>query len=429
MADIRIAVVKFAVPTSTGTFDITDSSGIMGGATPKAAIFIMSAHFATNDPGVTASAQIGYGATDGTRQFGASYRDRDNQGTSDTFRQSNTTTCVYLRGLGANDTVGVFSAFGTNKITINLTAAPTVARLGLCILLGGADLSVRVGTTGALNGATPTAITGVGFEADAILTCAMRDSFSSTELSHAQIAFGCVVNDGSLTQRSIVHFAQDNAPNQSNSGYFTTVASTVQVDTAGINPTEQAITAIGSDGFTVGAGPTTQFGYVALNVAGDNVALATVTTPTSTGDTSHAIAGITPKFVMGCISSLDAVDTLENDTADAASAGCFAFNTAQQGAVVVSATDDSDNTDSESDCKGVALQCGISGAGAQAISATYVSMDSGGVTLNYSVTNGTGRKGWMFAVGTPGASGGGAGPGPIFRTPIFTSPAIRGAAH
>lgn len=393
LADVRMSVVKFTTRTSAGSQTIT---GDLGGATPKVAIFFTPRHTATNDPNRTATATIGLGATDGTRQWSGAIYSQDNVADTVSARIAYDTACI----VGISDktavTVAAFSSFSADAVALSYSVAEATARQMVCILLGGADLNAYVGTTTGTEGTK--AWTGVGFAADAILLASFAQGFSETGTDAAVLNFGCVVNDGSLTQKNIYWFENDAQSVGSPSNRME--SDSVRENHAG--PDTTTVTAIGSDGFTTVCTDVVSeppFGFIALKFGGFAFKLWTFTTPTSTGNRTDTTPGFQPIGAIMCSSSLAALDGTVSDTG-AASFGFSAWTAAgEQAAGTICVDDNVATTNTEMDCKAHAYQAGIHGTGCQAIVADFVSVQSDGFTLNYTAINSTARYGWALAFG------------------------------
>lgn len=432
-----MSVVKFSTRTSAGSQTIT---GDLGGATPKVAIFFTPRHAASNDPNRTNTATMGIGATDGTRQWAGVIYSQDNVGNTNSARCAHDNAC--LSGISGTSviTLAAFSSFSADAVALSYSVAEATAREMVCVLLGGADLNAYVGTTGGTEGTK--VHTGVGFEADTILLASFAQSFNETGADNADINFGCVVNDGSLTQKNIFWHESDNtivgAPVNRLS------SNTIRYNHLGGGSETTTVTVIGSDGFTTVCSDTVSeppFGFVALKFGGAQFALWTFTTPTSTGNRTDTTPGFEPIGVFMCSTSLTALDSTSSD-AGASGLGFSAFTAAgEQAAATICVDAIADPTNTEMDCKAHAFQGGISGTGCQAIVADFVSVQSNGFTLNYTATNATPRYGWALAFGSgaeedetgletgeTGETGdgtlGGIFGSPIFRSPIFYSRAL-----
>lgn len=389
-----MSVVKDTTRTTTGNQTFT---GDLGGDTPKVALFYFPRHAPTNDPNRTSTATIAIGATDGTRQWAGAVYSQDNQASTNTARSAYDTACV----LGISGALAVhvasFVSFSANAVTVNFTTTEATGRSIVCVLLSGADLNAYVGTTGGTEGTK--SHTGVGFQADAILLASFAQLFNEAGTDAAVLNFGCVVNDGSLTQKNIYWFANDGHPAGS-------ASNRMESDSVRENyndPDSTAVTAIGSDGFTTvctGVVAEPPFGFIALKFGGLAFKLWTFQTPTSTGNRTDTTPGLEPVGAIMCMSSLAALDSTVSDTG-AASFGLSAWTAAGEQATGVICVDiGADPTNTEMDCKAHALQCGISGTGCQAIVADFVSVQSDGFTLDYTAVNGTARYGWALAFGS-----------------------------
>lgn len=433
MADIRISVVKFTTRTTTGNQTIT---GDLGGATPKAALFFTTSHTLAGDPGSTGNLIIGIGATDGASQWCCGGFAADNASTSNTSRFARTTACLTgVNSASAEFYRAAFSSFGADSITINFDVATATGRECICVLFGGADFSAKVGTTGTSN----SSVSGLSFAPTAVLFGSFNNNFTGTAQDDCHLGFGAAVDDGSLTNRSMDYYSDDASANENSRMYFSTAAYGRTRNTTGDLQGGGAVTAFASDGFTYTV-TANGSGYLALG--GVDAKLVTFTTPTSTGNSTITTTGITPFAVIGAVTSLNAADTDEIETANSTGGGFFAFTASEDGAISFSADDDADPTNTNNDCKAHALMGGIGGTGPQAIVADFTSFQADGFTLNYTTVNATSRYGWALAFGSAGDAGGGDETGlstgetgetgdgvlgdSIFKSRIFHSPILNG---
>lgn len=305
MADIKIAVTRYTLGTTTGNKDIT----ISGFGTPKAAMFIFS-RGATDDTAYTGAARFGVGFTDGTTDYCFGVVSLDNSASGDSAREyyAGVIDEIWTNGASARAT---FNSWITDGVRINVSDAPSANCLVTVILFGGSDLSVDVGTL-TMNGTSAVDVTGPGFEPDLVFLGCIGDDNTSLS-TNLYTSFGVAVNDGSDTQRVTKIYSDDGAATMN-------CIASVQSDAAvgqGANDSftwDGTVGSFDSSGFSVTgdlSGNTDIVMYMAINLGGGEASLFTTTWPTS-GNYAETTPGFTPIF--GMINSVVGVSTINSIT-------------------------------------------------------------------------------------------------------------------
>lgn len=408
MADFKHAIIEAVVPTVTGNVDYT--SVRMGGQTPKAAIIIAAGHVTQND-GFGGSGgmiwSIGYCSP--SFCFTASTGSQDAVGTSNVGRRSfgdnSIRRGVGLFGSGMTGYLvegrGVTFIAGGVRINWNLVAGVGATPRLWILLLGGSDLSVAVGAF-TLPSNTTGAVSGLGFQPDAVLSLSCNASNSDSTSSFHALNFG-IAERVSGIQRGLCWAEADNiAAGGQPTQILDDDSFALQVAT-GSSSIDYTCTLSSFDvgGFTVTTNATAAandtLGYMALKVAGVSMKLIDFTTPTATGNTAVTGLGFRPGLVLACCTSQASLDTAHFNDDDATGAGITVFNNAsEQGGINGKIRDNSDPTSATCNSQPKSIMCSFDGT-INAIAATHVSMDSDGYTLNYGTVLGSGRRGFALA--------------------------------
>ncbi len=381
-----IAVTRVSINTTTGTQDIV----VAGFGTPKLALFTLS--HAITDGVVRDGINASFGAADGTNEWAVSCKAQHNVGNSNTSRRSATDEIAFVvdGGSGHNPTVEInFDSFIANGVRINIGLNDGASAYLLTVtLFRGDDLAVEVGTK-TLATDTNTVTVTPGFELNALITgSSITPVFGDTTTATAFLSMGFASYDGdNINQTAFVYRSNDAAGAAETVGDVRTDGViTVPADRFAIleNITDTAFD-IRSSGFT-----SWELGYVAIGLSNGAKAWAGILdSPTGTGNNSWTGVGFRPTFGALIPNMITAVDTAQ-DTGEASSFGVYHFTESteyitawadEDGATTMNAqllSDDSLNLDDD--------------AGSAAFDATFVSFDSDGATLNFSVADGTPRK-------------------------------------
>ncbi len=404
---ITTAIVRQAALTSTGTQDYTSS----GFGTAKGAIFIVTQ--GVTDGTAANHINLSLGWTDGTRDRCLNKQREDGVTTTDSRRKSASSVILMLNTNGNGTTLAeaAFSAFITDGVRINWTTVDS-AFLVTCILLGGSDLSIYAGHAAVpTTASSSTDVTDPGFEPDIVLV-ATSDGIaidSANGASWNENSFGVVHNDGggTITNRGIFDQYQDSVTTTNPSAYYSATYCLGDLNTTGgTTQWEASLTAFDSSGFSIttsgtGGATSTDAIYLALKFANHSSGVITHTTPTSTGNDAETGFGFTPQFVMMGMGFHEAVDT-GYENANAGPFGFSAFTASAEFSNTV-ATEDGASTSNEqslSDNQAVNL---ADHDGTTGLTASFVSMDANGFTLNYANVEAAGKLFWAWAVEESGA--------------------------
>lgn len=402
---VKIAVTRVACNTSTGNQVITATD--LGGLTPKAAYFIVTQ--AITDGTVAAHAVLGIGAATATdERWSMSWGAEDAVATTNSFRRATTDECV-LKVLTASagvDGEADFVSFGVNSVTINWGNAPASAFLLTVILFAGADLTANAGsfTMHATQNNTVD-VTGVGFEADVLLTGGHAYTFADTTANTIFGTYGVVLNKATDEQYSI---GCTSLNNQAASALEAVVSSNYGIAWvySGAIVLAGEFGTFDSDGFSCttrfnNASDSEAIGYLALSFGGKAQFWGgIIDTPTSTGSQSQTGPSFKPQFVMCGMTQLTSQDSIATD----ATAGAYGISSFISTAEYSNALADEDNqatTDTQSLSDDTAVNFPLD-SGAAGHVASFTSMDSVGWTWNFSTTVGTAKKWWALAIEATG---------------------------
>lgn len=301
-----------ALNTSVGNQVIT---GL--GFTPKLVLFF-SEPDTTDIVADIANAHMSIGAFDGVSQWVMAYNSRNGVISSDTA-----VLCDNARVIFIADPAGTMTAdysvaavsLDADGFTINVDNAPPINYRFYYIALGGDDLSVKVGNF--QSGGGGNVITGVGFQPEAIMFCAVNlqtiPSSSSSDLSLC-IGVATQLSSDPANWSAAVHSRNGVNPQiakkQLNSSWPLDLINQSGSILGG------GVSSFDVNGFTTGyfANPTGfRVGYVALR-GGPNILFASGTDVLTSlvGQTTYAGLTFTPRF--GLFASHGApTDTLQNN--------------------------------------------------------------------------------------------------------------------
>jgi hypothetical protein len=379
------AVASVACPTSVGQQTITTEE--LGGATPQAALLVLSG--ATADDTVAAHAQLNIGATDGTHVWCTSWCSEDAQERTDLYATTQDSHLLLMQAPtdGATLAVADLVGFVSGGITINWTDAPPsgyVLKVYLWAGIAGAQVGLLTTDADQNDAATAT----LGFRPQALLLSSLFAT-SEAQAAAANLALGLAVDDGSASQACVALWASDNADTSyARGGVWQGRALKYQSGWAGQ-------VGFATDGFTLttvdAAGAAVLVGYLALRYGDEaSVALQVRASKTTTGDQATTGVGFQPHHVLGVYSFADAVDTYIYGDHGISSLGIGGATAGAEGSVSVlhahgQATSLAKSKADAKLCNLMALNAG------DGLEAALTSMDADGYTLGYSVANATAR--------------------------------------
>jgi len=349
------------------------------------ALFFLS--FADTDGTAEDGCSYAIGFTDGTTSKSLSGDDRHNVATSVVGGETWDDPIALRDPADATDEVRTsFVSWITNGVRLNVTTAPANGVLLTCVFFAGTDSSADVGTW-TFDNANAVDVTSVGFEADLVFTLCNGGGWPSDH-THGRETVGVVHNDraSGLAQRWASVSGRDSRATSVNRSYFS--ASEGGADFKYAVQYEMAFSAFDASGFTVtpsASAGTDVAAYLALRFGSGPAVdswVGTHTTPTGTGNDGETGPGFTPQTVILFGTFAEAVDTLYAD----ARGGVFmmsAFDADEAYAVsaCVEVGVATMNTQCLSDNVAVELPDDDGSAG---LTASFVSFDANGWTLNYS---------------------------------------------
>lgn len=348
-------------------------------------------------------------------QFNIAFWDGTNLRSSSIYSQSAVGTSASAKAMSAStidckfSTTAYFAQYTvsaiSNGIRITMSYDNTGAeRLATVILFGGTVVA-NVGTVTPHGTQNSTAsVTGLAYRPDVVLFAGCGAA-SGANNAAGMLSFGVVVDDGSLTQRAQLIGSVDSVGTSVTNRRIETNSVGGQLYNDALTWTGE-ITAINADGFTVttrdGASGGDDLFYMALNLDGDDAFLATLTTPTSTGNDAITGVGWTPELALlsgiGVAADIDAVGA-NSQMMVGASDG------ATSRVIVARDEDNQDTTDASSLSADTLLTALSSSDGSVTVVGDFVSFDADGRTYNYTTVLGVAIYGWELLFGTPPSSG------------------------
>lgn len=401
----QAGVIRAAVGTgATGTQDFRDPNMT---ETPNAAILILTNALTDGTPADTALISVGLAATTVER---VNVLCRSTNGGASTSTRRRAVDAIIQVADDSNTVVGQadFSSFLADVgagagIQINVTNAFESAYLLTIILLAIDDVFVGTYTTGAAASDT-TAVTDPAFLPDAVIaissdttipgaTNPLLYSLGFAVNGSGQNCVGMREGNGAGTGQPSLRIAADRLA--------------IEVDVSGNEVWGSELTSWDANGFTVtqrtAGGGGDEVGYMALNLGSLSAWAGTVTSPTSTGSQSITSPGFTPILVILLLSTGEETGTGYTDNrAGSWGAGAFTANGQYSNTVQIEDAADTTNTQSLSNDVAVDLP---DDDGVALCTASFVSMDSAGWTLNHTAVAATGKVWPAFAIGSVSAAG------------------------
>lgn len=379
------AVASVACPTSVGQQTITTEE--LGGATPQAALLVLSG--ATADDTVAAHAQLNVGATDGTRVWCTSWCSEDAQERTDLYATTQDEHLLVMQAAADGATLAVADLVGfvSGGITINWTDAPPSGYVLKVYLWAGVEgAAVGLLTTNATQDQGVAAT--LGFRPQAVLLASLFGA-NESQAAGADHAYGLAVDDGSASQACVAAWMSDNADTSyARGGVWQGRALKYRSGWA-------AEVGFAADGLTLttrdAAGAAVLVGYLAVRYGDEaSVALKVRTSKTSAGDQAVTGLGFSPHHVLGLYTFADAVDSYIYGDHGISSFGLGGATAHAEGSVSVLHA----HNQATSLAKSMADSklCNLMGlTGGDGLEATLTSLDADGYTVGYAVANATGR--------------------------------------
>jgi len=405
MPDVCVVVHAFIAPTATGNFDITDTR--LGGRTPKAVLFFVTNHVAANDGSGTVHAKQSVGGTDGTRTFGVGFRGQDGVSNSLTSRRELSSVAILVQDSTNSTTYNCIAAFNswlTNGVRMNFTTADVAYRV-TAVFFAGDDLQAYLGLQNLGTGTSAIDITAPNFEPDAVFGWTSHGADASNNEVFYGMCFGIAINDGVPTQyatsviapsaeaENMAQIIWDNRIGGQKATGGTSVTYTLTAgtfDSQGFSITPSA--SAGSDDWL----------YLALSFGGKQFDLFPITTPTSTGVQSYTAPGFEPQFGFTVCTFLQAYNTGYFD-GDVGSLGFGMFDDTEQWSPSTWASWFSGATHtSEALCQlrdfGLTAYDPEARSTTTGVRALRDAFTASGFDLDYTIVDGTARKGFGFAL-------------------------------
>ncbi len=331
MSDVKLGLVHDFFGTVSGTHDHTD--GNFGSATPKAALHMMCYATALNTRANHANFCIG-ASTSATAGDLFTFFNSSEHANASTFTARKAmevqTAFIGVPADGNRDGWHDFSAFGTNKITYDVTNTYDADYGTVSLLLGGDDLDPKVGTfdvDDATVGTTKTISLGEDMTNSALIIFGVDQDFTTSTTSGSNFCNGMGLGSTS----DAVTFRQASAmvaePTSLSEGrpvaYLNSTHIFQQINASDGSP-EFALewTAADSDGFTLTvrtatASSTAKFGYIAFPLPSDwNATVSVEDSPTSDGNQSFTPAGgsgWTPQLLIQIPTLMESVNATKTD--------------------------------------------------------------------------------------------------------------------
>lgn len=388
-----------SVVAKAGTFALGGSTGnkvVTGlGFQPKAILFVSSDLAAA---GQAAGSLFGFGvAVSGTEQWCIGFYDVDADSSSAGTRSAHDGSCLRIR-TSSELILLDFVSMDSDGFTVNSTVASS-SIVGY-LALGGSDLEANAGTFTVPQTGTSIAVTGVGFEPDAVLMGHIENSQPWPTAETTPI-FGIGVMDAaeqaayalsSLSALSVVD------PNQYQ-----------RDDSVSLSPLQSnermrlSRSSLDSDGFTLTISKNPPFhaaehGYLALR--GAEFKIGTETQKTSTGTKATTGVGFEPLALM-LFGDMAAHSTGVQQGGQSSIGFSDGATDVQAAGTSVDAQTASRTARGFSTTKAVGY---VDGTTPSVVSeAEVASLDSDGFTLDWTTADATAREFIYFAVGAPAA--------------------------
>jgi len=405
---VQFKTTSFAFNTS-GTTPFTRDITIAGIGTPKAAIFKIGGGITAGTN--VATAREGWGITDGTTSRAFSCFSQNNQATSNTGGRIDTTTVIYFNTVaGAVGAEASFNSWITDGVRINIDTVAAAAFIVEVTFVYGDDVSCSVKEltgSGSVNGTA--SVTGLSFAPTMVMAWSSINAFAAdTAFNTSQISLGVsTLTAGSILQGCYALHDRDNVALSSHAGgagRTNRIAQAIAVSAVGAATDNGSLelTAFNSDGATF----TTR--DVATAIPTMQLLIGTGTVPvwcgwldigtTSTGNKARTDPGWRPKFLGAIGSSLEATDTIGGGTLVSGHYSDGSGDLTATQAFTYQTEDNFTPTDTRSVTSSDLIRV-LDNAGGIFWSATLVSFDTRGFTVNVTSAAGTAKYSFYYAIG------------------------------
>lgn len=389
----KVAVARFVTPTSTGNVDWTTSE--LGGTTPKA-IWII-ANWAESDGVVIDDVAGGYGFADDTRENCCSFADEHDTSPTDTRRERSDTQVLFVPTgpTQSGDVEANFVAFIPDGVRLNFTDLPVNQKLYTVVFFAGNDMQVYTDVVTPGNVSTTTNVTAPGFQADLVLLTHI-DILSSTSNMRATLG-ACTPG---VQDVCYLTFSEHNNATTSRIESASRTDGCAMGHTVGGTLDWVLTSDTNANGFdlnvTVG-NCNRPVHYLAIKFGDAQVKVSSLDSPTSTGNTSVTGVSFKPQAVIMGLTSLTAINTIDQAGAENCGHGISTFTDTDEYSNTWASEDGVNPTDTQSLSDNVAVNL-TDGTGTSTHVGSLVSMDNDGFTINYTTANGTTRKWFYIAI-------------------------------
>lgn len=241
----------------------------------------------------------------------------------------------------------------------------------------------------------------VGFEPDVLITGNPGKPMDDAPFGGWWLSFGCVVNDGSDTQRCWNSWGNSGSGTAQVGGIISNAYGAAQVSNVADWLWAGEFGTFDASGFSCttrqGAATTKDVGFLALSFGGlYDFWLGTISTPTGTGDQSITAPGFEPQAVIAGVTQLPAVNTFYTN-GDPGSFGASAFDEDDEYCVSWQNEDNQGTTDTQSLSDDTAVNLPNDDASAGHVAAFTRFVPTGWV-WNFTTTEGTAVQYWALAI-------------------------------
>lgn len=327
MANLKYAVVVKGI--GDATLDTTEDFTKSGFGTPKAAIVFISRNTAHDTPTQHAAVSIGFwnqaddaqACTSCFGEYGADPGD--------------TTTLGYNNKVAAIDDINSALQFSatcddiTDGVRLTFSTTPSANYKATVVLLAGSDLQTKVGMTNLGTGTSPIELS-CGFQPNIVLTTVANSSDGTHASNYAYFEFGAAIDTGSGTSHALMWQWQDAATTMKNN-----IA--IYSDRCGAHFAGWSLTISGwdSNGCDVTPSSSTSswnMGWLALDTGDAGTWLSTFSPPTTaSSDWTFSSVGFKPGLVLGGLSLVTSLNTVQTTSPAADTSGVFAFDGTYEG--------------------------------------------------------------------------------------------------
>ena len=393
MSDIIVGMDQQAAATAGGTQTFSDSTKF-GGKTPKAAMFYVTSALTAGTP--ADQAIWSHGACDAVAQWASTNKSEHGQSSTDTDGRGVTDECIIINDLATGvDGEAAFSSFSADSVAVAWGNAPAAGYLITCVMFGGNDLEVDVGTVVLGTEDTEANITDPGFEPDLVIIGFNGQAWDDVNSLQWRNNIGFVQNTGvGINQRALFQKIGDGDSRANTECFMSAIRCAGQIAGGGLTWAVECSN-FDSGGFSLtprsGDSGGDEIGWLALKTGDNGVWVGSVTPPTSTGDGVETGPGFVPQFVMLGMSQLPTEDAGVAG-ADGGTFGVSVFTDDQEFSISAQTEDNSNTSDTQSavDTNAVFLEQDDGSAGFAATGPSGTgSFDALGWTLDFSAVEGS----------------------------------------